>query len=93
MHAEPTRRDMSRPLMICTAMTTVLIGAILVLAQPFASAGWAQEPPHIGGNAVVSGTDGDGLVVRDTPGLGQGARTTLAEGARCMDKFADSLAS
>jgi len=68
--------------MICAAMTAVLIGAILVLAQPLASAGWAQEPPHIGGNAVVSGTGGDGLVVRDSPGLGQGARTTLAEGAR-----------
>jgi 3D (Asp-Asp-Asp) domain-containing protein len=68
--------------MICAAMTAVLIGAILVLAQPLASAGWAQEPPHIGGNAVVSGTGGDGLVVRDNPGLGQGARTTLTEGAR-----------
>jgi 3D (Asp-Asp-Asp) domain-containing protein len=80
--AEPTRRDMSRPLTIPAALLVFFIGAALLLAQPLASAGWAQEPPHIGGNAVVSGTDGDGLVIRNSPGLGQGAQATLAEGAR-----------
>ncbi len=72
---------MSRLLIVCAALAALAGGAAL-LAGPLAAATWAQEPPHVGGNAVVSGTDGDGLVLRSSPGLTQTAQSTLAEGTR-----------
>jgi 3D (Asp-Asp-Asp) domain-containing protein len=72
---------MSRLLIACAALAVASSGAAL-LAGPLAAVSRAQEPPHIGGSAVVSGTDGDGLVLRTSPGLTQRTQATVAEGAR-----------
>jgi len=79
--AEPVRRVMSRLLIVCAALAVASSGAAL-LASPLAGVSWAQEPPRIGGSAVVSGTDGDGLVLRASPGLTQRTQATVAEGTR-----------
>jgi 3D (Asp-Asp-Asp) domain-containing protein len=59
-----------------------LIVGLLLCASVAPLAGHAQDALSIGGNAVVNNTDGDGLVVRAEPGLGQSVRSRLADGAR-----------
>jgi 3D (Asp-Asp-Asp) domain-containing protein len=68
--------------MAAATLALLLGGGVALLAGPLAPVSWADEPPHIGGNAVVNGTDGDGLRLRHSPGLGHAVQSTLAEGAR-----------